>query len=66
MSEIDLQVKDLKLLPQTRTFVDSYVSKASKWFLICVCFLLISFFVWAVYAPMDDVVIASASQLAVI
>ena len=60
MIEIDLQVKDLKLLPQTRTFVDSYVPKASKWFLICVCFLLISFFVWAVYAPMDDVVIASA------
>ncbi len=60
MKEIDLQVKDLKLLPQTRTFVDSYVPKASKWFLICVCFLLISFFVWAVYAPMDDVVIASA------
>ena len=60
MKEIDLQVKDLKLLPQTRAFVDSYVSKASKWFLICVCFLLISFFVWAVYAPMDDVVIASA------
>lgn len=60
VTDISLKIKDLKLLPQTKAFVDSYVPKASKWFLICVCFLLISFFVWAVYAPMDDVVIASA------
>ena len=57
---IDSRIKELKLLPQTRAFVDTYESKSGKYFLVCVLILVLGAVFWACVAKMDDIVIGSA------